>query len=168
MLYVAVGCRVLLVIVFAVALASKVSGREAWRRFATSVTDMTTWRSPAVPFAVAAGEAAVIVLTAVPLGWAGAAGFTLAAVLLGGFTVATLLVMRRGAAVPCRCFGASETPLGVPHVVRNLVLVSLAVLGLVATAGSGAADVGIAVLAGLLGAALGVLFTRWDDLVSLV
>ncbi|MEU0572530.1 MauE/DoxX family redox-associated membrane protein [Nonomuraea sp. NPDC005983] len=168
MSYVEVGCRVLLVTVFALALWSKVSGREPWARFVRSVRDMTPWRSNAVPVAVAAGEAAVIVLAATPLRWAGALGFALAAVLLGCFAVATALVVRRGAAVPCRCFGASETPMGWAHVIRDLVLIALAALGLAASTAFGLADMGMAVISGVSGAALGLLITRTDDLASLL
>ncbi|MFI6921061.1 MauE/DoxX family redox-associated membrane protein [Nonomuraea spiralis] len=167
--YVEVGCRVLLVTVFALALWSKISGREPWTRFVRSVRDMTPWRSNAVPVAVAAGEAAVIVLVATPLQWAGVLGFALAAALLGCFTVATALVVRRGAAVPCRCFGgASETPMGWTHVIRDLVLTALAVLGLAASTSFGIADVGMALIAGVAGAALGLVITRTDDLASLL
>ncbi|MER6575163.1 MauE/DoxX family redox-associated membrane protein [Nonomuraea sp. NPDC001023] len=166
MSYVEVGCRVLLVTVFALALWGKISGREPWARFVRSVGDMTPWRSNAVLVAVAVvvGEGAVIVLVATPLRWAAVLGFALAAALLASFAVATALVVRRGAAVPCRCFGGdSRTPMGWTHVVRDLVLMAPAVLGLAASSSSGVADVGMALIAGVSGAAFGLLITRTDD-----
>lgn len=164
MSYVEVGCRVLLVTVFALALWSEVSRREPWARFVRSVRDMTPWRSNAVPVAVVAGEAAVIVLVATAVRWAGVPWSALAAALLDCFAVATALVVWRGAAVPCRWFGGtSDTPMSWTHVIRDLVLTALAVLGLAASTSLGTADTGTALIAGVSGAALGLLMTCTDD-----
>ncbi|WP_433348429.1 MauE/DoxX family redox-associated membrane protein [Microtetraspora malaysiensis] len=171
MQYVEVASRLLLFTVFALALASKVASRGAWIRFVESVRSMAVVGDALVtPAAVAAvlAEAGVVVLAAIPLRQAGAAAFTLAALLLGCLTVAVVMVIRRGAAVPCRCFGASETPLSVAHVVRNLVLTAAALLGLAASAVSGSFDPVFTVIVAIFGALLGLLLTRWDDLVSLL
>jgi hypothetical protein len=171
MQYVDVASRLLLLTVFAFALAGKVSSRRAWSEFVESIRAMAVLDAPKVPPAAAAtavAEAGVIVLAVIPLRWAGSAAFILAAGLLGCLTVAVAIVVRRGAAVPCRCFGASETPLGVPHVVRNLVLVATALLGLAASLVNGSFDVGLCVVVAVFGAALGLLMARWDDLVSLL
>jgi uncharacterized membrane protein YphA (DoxX/SURF4 family) len=54
---------------------------------------------------------------------------------LGLFVVFTVVIVRRirdGSRPPCACFGSrSKRPLGAYHVVRNLVLVALAVVAVI-------------------------------------
>ncbi|MGW4404820.1 MauE/DoxX family redox-associated membrane protein [Nonomuraea sp. NPDC004702] len=171
MQYVDVACRLLLLTTFALALASKVTSRTAWREFVESVRAMRVARGAAArPVAVAAAvaEALVVVLAAIPLPWAGTAAFVLAAGLLACLTVAVVLVVRRGAAVSCRCFGASTTPMGVQHVVRNLVLLAVALLGLAGASTPQPADLALAAVVGVFGAVAGLLMSRWDDLTALL
>ncbi|CAG6392501.1 hypothetical protein NMG29_13930 [Streptomyces cocklensis] len=171
MQYVDVAGRLLLITVFALALAGKVSSRDAWQEFVQSVRSMAVidrGKAPAAAVATAAAEAAVVVLAVIPLRLAGTAAFLLAAGLLGCLTVAVAKVVRRGAAVPCRCFGASQTPLGVAHVVRNLILVATALLGLAGSLAHGHLDVAFCAVVAVFGAGLGLLMARWDDLVSLL
>jgi hypothetical protein len=169
--YVDVAARALLLTVFALALVSKIASREAWIAFADSIRAMDVIpraMTPAAAVATAAGEAGVIVLAAVPVRWAGSAAFVLASLLLGCLTVAVVMVVRRGAAVPCRCFGATETAMGMPHVVRNLILVGTALLGLAASFVGGSFDLLFTAVVALFGAVLGLLMARWDDLYSLL
>jgi hypothetical protein len=77
-------------------------------------------------------------------------------------------VVRRKQSIPCRCFGASTTPLSLRHIVRNAVLIAIAVLGAVATIGSAAAQLPVAIMAGVVGAVLGMLVAAMDDLMALV
>ncbi|GAA3246412.1 MauE/DoxX family redox-associated membrane protein [Nonomuraea helvata] len=171
MQYVDVASRLLLLTVFALALGSKVSSRSAWNEFVRSIRTMAVIdnaKAPAAAVATAVAEAGVIVLAVIPLRWAGSLSFVLAAGLLGCLTVAVIMVVRRGAAVPCRCFGASTTPLGVEHVVRNGILIAIALLGLGASLVNGSFEPGFGIVAGVFGAVLGVLMSRWDDLVSLL
>lgn len=168
MTYVEVASRLLLVTVFGFALAGKVAGRRAWAGFVESVAEMGVAGGAAVAVAVAVAEGAVAVLLLTPASWAGTAGFTLAAGLLGCFTVAVALVIRRGDVVPCRCFGPSRTPIGTPQLVRDLVLVAVSLIGLAASLLDGPFDPVLGTLAGVLGAVLGLLITRWEDLAALV
>lgn len=171
MQYVEVAGRLLLATLFVLALAGKVSGRGAWDGFVESIREMAVIGRAAVPaaaVAVTVAETAVIVLVLVPLRWAGTAGFALAAGLLGCFALAIRAVTRRGAAVPCHCFGPSRTPIGVPHLVRNAILVAAALLGLVGSLVNGSFDLALSAVAGVFGAVLGLLMARWDDLVALV
>ena len=171
MQYVDVASRLLLLTMFGLALGSKISSRRAWGEFVESVRAMAVvgdTKAPAVAVATTAAEGAVIVLAAVPLRWAGSASFVVAAGLLGCLTVAVALVVRRGKAVTCRCFGASQTPLGVSHVVRNVLLVVIALLGLAASFVNGSFDPILSAIVGAFGAILGLLVSRWDDLVSLL
>ncbi len=78
--------------------------------------------------------------------------------------IAVLLV--RGVSASCACFGATGSPLGRKHLVRNGLLAGIALCGLLAGAPSDLHPGGVldAVFAGLIGAALLVAF---DDLVEL-
>lgn len=97
-------------------------------------------------FGVIAVEAAIAVAVAIPatavvgLGFGAAMFAALAAVALYGAS--------RPAPVPCRCFGATRTPLGREHAYRNAA-VSLVALGALPLAGTGGGiDPGTALLAG--------------------
>lgn len=162
--YLALGCRWLLAGVFLVSLFGKLRGPAAYTAFVAATASLlaTGTRQARVlaPLTIAA-EAATIVA----LGF-GRAGLVAAAALLGCFTIELMRAVRRGSAVPCRCFGASTTPVGVHHVVRNVVLIGLAV----AAAGFAGDDAPLdpgALVVTALAAAVGVLVTaRLDDLVA--
>lgn len=82
-----------------------------------------------------------------------------AAVVLGGFTVVVVRAAARG--VPCPCFGARASGAGGPAgVVRNGVLVGLAVLGTGDLDGARAGGVAAAVVALAVPAAAAVLAAR--------
>ncbi|MFG3437375.1 MauE/DoxX family redox-associated membrane protein [Nonomuraea sp. NPDC047897] len=171
MQYVDVAGRLLLITMFTLALASKISGRRAWGEFVASVRAMAVVgdaRAPVAATATAAAEGGVVVLAAIPLRWAGSASFVLAAGLLGCLTIAVTMVVRRGDAVACRCFGASRTPIGASHIVRNVLLVGAALLGLAGSLAGGSLDPVLGVVVGVFGAVLGLLVSRWDDLVALL
>jgi hypothetical protein len=163
------GCRWMLVVVLALAALGKARGRRPFEDFIQTLAGFGFPRALAgAPLAVAviAAEAlSALLLLALPL-----AGYGAALLLLGGFTVGLVRVWRRGEAVSCRCFGASHTPVGVAHVVRNGLLLAVLVLGAVAhQAGAGRSlAVELSVLAGALGALAGFFVTRWDDLVFLL
>lgn len=164
MWYVALTCRVLLAAVFAVALLSKLRGAEVFVS-ATRRLLPPRWadldRVAAV--AVAATELAVLALFAFPD--TSRYGFVLAAGLLTAFTAGIWAALRRGESAPCRCFGASSTPLGRSHLIRNMLLGAIALLGALAPSGSIAlAGVLLAVATGLV---LATLVVNLDVLVDL-
>ncbi|MEU1394064.1 MULTISPECIES: MauE/DoxX family redox-associated membrane protein [unclassified Nonomuraea] len=158
--YIELGCRAVLCLVFLAALAGKATG---WRAFVSSVPGLAP-RLPAVPVAVAvlAGESAAVVLLVL----GERAGFMLAAVLLAAFAAAILLALRRGAAATCRCFGVTAAPLSRVQIVRNLLLIAVAVTGWVMPGGRvELAGVALALVAAAVLAAVLVLF---DDLADLL
>jgi hypothetical protein len=165
--YVVLAARALLVAIFVVSLASKVRSRTAYREFAGSVVALGAaprrWSGPVAQGAVAA-EAVTVALLLLP--HTTTIGFATAAGLLAAFTVVIILAMRRANRVPCRCFGASSTPVGAPHVVRNLVLLAAAGTGLLAPSGQLPSPAGIVVA--VTAAAVAALFVvRIDDVAAL-
>jgi len=169
--YAELACRLCLLTVFVVALAGKLSGKDAFAAFTRSLRQMSVIPQGTVAVAArasVAAEALVIVLLAIPLRGAGAAGFAVAAGLLAVFTGAIVLSLRRGNVAPCRCFGASSTPLGARHVVRNVVLISLALLGFGAALAPGPADLAGLLVAGAAGVVAGVTVTAFDDIAALL
>lgn len=111
-------------------------------------------------------EISAVVLILVPA--TTSIGFAVATVLLLAFTGAIVLALRRGERAPCRCFGSAAQPLGRAQVVRNGVLLTVAVLGLIGgqlpVATPGPAGVLVSVVAGALAATLAV---TADDIVAL-
>ena len=168
--YLQVACRLLLASVFVVAVFSKISEKTAWLAFVQSLRQLRQVPDAVVraaALATVAIEMLVAVLLLVPVPAAGAFGFALAACLLLAFTIAIGLALLRGNRVPCRCFGASSTPLGLPHVTRNLVLICVATLGLIGASAAGTLDVAYAALAGASGLIVGILVTALEDVVAL-
>jgi len=169
MIYLTVGCQAALTAVFLFSVASKVRSRRAYEEFVSAVIAMRVlpqpWTRPAA-LATVAGELATVVLLAVNTV---PAAFVIAAGLLTIFTAAILIAIRRGRRAPCRCFGASTTPLGRLHVVRNLVLLAACLAGLVSVSeGTGSVLHPGGLIISLAGAAIATLFVlRIEDLVSL-
>ena len=127
----ALAARIVLAIVLFVSATAKFRSRDAVRRqLAVLVNEQA---APAL--------ASLLPLAELVVGWA-LVGFwnavpgIVAAVLLAAFTV--VLVRAQARHVPCLCFGASatETPPGPAAIVRNGVLMALAVLAIGRPAGA--------------------------------
>ncbi|MER6308680.1 MauE/DoxX family redox-associated membrane protein [Streptomyces sp. NPDC001657] len=162
----AMSCRVLLVVVFTVAVVSKLRGAESFEAFVRSVQGLTVLsprRGRATARLVAGAEAAGIVLLLLP-GPVVVAGFALVGCTLAAFTLAIGASLRRGARVPCRCFGASTSSAGLLHLVRNGFLIAVAVTGAAGTSyGLPQEPGGLAVAVGT-GLVVGVVTTVLDDI----
>jgi hypothetical protein len=168
--YLEFGCRVLLGGVFAVSASSKLYSRTAFAEFTAATTRLTGARGARarlLAVATVAAELAVVLALVVPalvlFGFAAAIG------LLAVLTAAIVRSLRRGQKAPCRCFGASNSPLGTQHIVRNAVLAAFGVLGIAAGMSGEASslDLGLAcvvAVAALIGVAL---TARLDDLIGL-
>jgi hypothetical protein len=158
----------MLATVFALAALGKARGRKPFEEFIQTLEHFGFPRSLAgAPLAAALilAEAASALL----LGAGAVAGYVLALALLGGFTLGIAWVMRNGGKVACRCFGASNAPVGVAHLVRNGLLLTVTVVGAVShQAAPGGLAVGMGVIAGTVGVLAGLFVTRWDDLVFLL
>ncbi|MGW2033730.1 MauE/DoxX family redox-associated membrane protein [Streptomyces sp. NPDC001761] len=156
MQYLEFGIRCLIGTVFLTAAVGKTARGGSFAAFTSSLEDLGLVPLRAVrPVAVAvvAGEGLVCLLLAAPWARLPALGLTGAAVLLLAFATAIACAVARGTRAVCRCFGgASTSPLGVRHVVRNVLLAGLA---LAAAEAMPRPHTGSAQPAGLLVAALG-------------
>jgi hypothetical protein len=156
---ISLACRVLIGTVFTVSVVTKVRGRAAWRSFSSWLAGLPlralrpTW----APAALTGAEAAVVVLVAIPA--TAPAGLVGAAVLSLGLTLGLAAAVHRGARQPCHCFGLSSEPLSGRHVIRNALLLTLAVTGSVSAiitgpAAAGPVEGGLAAIGGLAAALL--------------
>ncbi len=171
MRYLDVACRLLIGIVFAVAVVGKLVGRDAFPAFVRSLVQMKVVPDRVAGVAARASvvtELLIVVLLAVPLRWTAAVGFVLAAGLLLVFGGAIALSLRHGNRAPCRCFGASATPLGTRHLVRNGLLVMIALVGLAGTLASGGVELAGVLLAAGTGLVVGLIMTAYDDIAELL
>jgi hypothetical protein len=168
--YLAVTGRVGLATVFVLAVAGKLIGPGAFTEFTRSVTRLTGWSGAparAVARLTVAGEAATVVLALLPPRWCGLAGCLLGLLLTAGFTTAVGASLRRGEAAPCRCFGRSATPLGARHVLRNVVLMLIAVAGLVGQWPDPSVSPAIVLIGTAAGLFIGLAGAAFDDIVGL-
>ncbi|MFX0579018.1 peroxiredoxin family protein [Nocardia nepalensis] len=118
--------RLLVGVVFGLSACGKLADRVGTR---TAVADFgvpVRW-VPAVAWALPAVEAVVAVGALLP--WTAAWAALIAFLLLTAFTVAIVRLLVRGKRPACSCFGAlSATPIGARTVVRNGLLMVLAVV----------------------------------------
>lgn len=168
---VGIGCCWLLGAVFVVSAVGKLRSGAALRAFTASVADMKVVPAAAVApvgIAVPALEAVAAVLLFVPA--TAVLGCVLALVVLAAFTIGIAVVLRRGTVASCRCFGVTERPFRVRHLVRNGVLVAVALVGAAVNGlpGDGTApELAAVLLAAAVGIVGAVLITMFDDLVEL-
>jgi uncharacterized membrane protein YphA (DoxX/SURF4 family) len=120
----AVVASVVLGVAFVVAGGSKIAAGESWPSQARGL-GAPSWVIPFVPWIEIVVGAALIAQFAEP--WAAAA----ALVMLVVFTVLIGIALSQGRRPPCACFGAwSAKPIGAGHLVRNGVLIVLAIVSL--------------------------------------
>lgn len=171
MAYLLIACQATLIGVFATSTIAKVRSPQAYADFSRSVQALRMvppfWSRMAAGAAVA-GEAGVVLLLALPA--TVPAGFALAVGLLCAFTISIVLALRGGRTSPCRCFGVSAAPLSGIHVVRNVLLLAVALTGLIGVAvvdGPTRDPAGVA-LAIAAAAVAALFFVGLDDVVALL
>lgn len=179
MAYVTIGAMVLCGLVLLVSSVSKVRSRADYAEFVASVPAFgfpARWtRLFAVATVVAEFASTVLLLPATVLlvagvgtvRWFAAAGLVLAVGLFGALTAAVWRAVARRSGAACRCFGSASTVLAHRHVVRNMVLLLAATLGLAALSTMDSADPVAAAVAATAGALGAVLVIRFDDLAEL-
>jgi methylamine utilization protein MauE len=163
--YIGIGTQSLLVAVFGWAAVWKVL---AFGRFRMSVAELELVPpslGDATAVLLVGAEFACAITVALPPVKIVGLGLTTGLLLV--FCGAIALQIRRGSQAQCACFGRSGGLLGWRQLIRNALLVVVALAGLAAAAADRAVDgagVAIAVFTGLVGAAWAVAF---DDLAEL-
>ena len=168
MQYLELACRVVIGLVFAASAAGKLRP-AAFTAFVASVRALVPWAARAAKplAAITLGAEIVIAVALLPHRTAPVA-LGGAALLLLAFTAALAGAVRRGVDTPCRCFGASSNrPPGPAQVIRNLVLIVVAVAGL-AGSGDAAIQPAGAVVAAAAGLTVALLAIAADDLAFLL
>ena len=125
-------CAALIGATFAVSAFTKLRSRADFAEFASSLVRLrlaSRRRARALAVVVAAAEALAALLV-VPPGLFRTLGLALAVMLLIPLTTVVVRAVVTRQDVACRCFGASEAPLGRAHIVRNAVLLGVAAPGL--------------------------------------
>jgi Methylamine utilisation protein MauE len=170
MIYVSVGCRSALVLIFVIACISKVQNTESYRAFHESLGDIglpSALAVRALSVVIPVAEAVVALLIAVNRTsvW----GLAASVGLLASFTAGVGVAKARGRTVRCRCFGESSVSTTGEHILRNAVLAVISIAGMLASlAPAGHLRAAMAIFAigiGVIGAGL---FLRWDELAFLL
>ncbi len=118
----AIAAALVLALVFAVAAVAKLRDRAAT---ATDFASLGLPRPELWATAVPVMELATAAVLVVAPGWGGVVSFAL----LSAFTTNLALVLRSGRVASCACFGGSSaTPVSARHLIRNGVLLVLALL----------------------------------------
>lgn len=167
------ACRLLAGTVFAVSFVSKVRGRKAWAVFGTwfASIPLRPLGAKVAPIALAAAEAVVVVLVAIPA--TGTVGLVAATALCLALTAGLALAVSRGAHEPCHCFGISSEPLGRQQIIRNALLLAATSGGAVSAIAGGAgpsapAPTAAVIVAVTAGVTVAILIMFSDDAVGLI
>ena len=162
------GCGFLLACVYLMSAIAKLRNRGAFAAFSSWVKGLPL---PGVRATGVAGGVVTAELLVAPLLLYPAtrlAGYAVAGLLSAGFAVGTLVLYRGRGDVTCHCFGSSEVVVGLPHVMRNVALFVVAVVGagihLSTPAPSFSVSSAVAMCAGTVGA---LVFIFLDDIVSI-
>ncbi|MFI0356935.1 MauE/DoxX family redox-associated membrane protein [Actinomadura sp. 9N407] len=159
--YYLIAARCLLATVFAVAFLGKARSARRRQAFRTTVRNLISRRA-AGPLAglILCCEAAIAVLLVPPV--TARAGFALAAGLLSVFIAGVFRAIRNGIFAECGCFGDHSAVLGYPIIVRNGLLLAVAVPGLVLA--PGAVAVAPALAAAIAGVLVAIVYVRYLDI----
>jgi hypothetical protein len=167
--YVALSCRCVMAITFGFSFFSKIRNGNAFREFAAWVGGVPpVSRRTQLPVAVTLVAGELVVTGTVIAPGTARWGLTLAALLLTVFAAGIYAALRRGVRAPCRCFGASTTPLGWSQVVRNTLLAVVAVAGAIAQGSQRGVTVPGVILSLATAALLVVPVIFYDDLAFLL
>jgi ABC-type microcin C transport system permease subunit YejB len=99
--------------------------------------------------------------------WVAGAGLVLSVGLFCVLTAAVWRAVARRSGAVCRCFGPARTVLGYRHVVRNAMLLLVAVFGAIAVSVVDSVHPAAAAVAAVVGTLGAVMVVRFDDLAEL-
>ncbi|MFB8763523.1 MauE/DoxX family redox-associated membrane protein [Nocardiopsis alba] len=124
---VALAAQYALFLIFLAAWVGKIKGPGRFSGFATVISRLTGWSPPtarAVGVTVVSGEVLACLLLISPL--TAVAGAVVALTLLTAFTGVAVKALWSGIRSECSCFGGSDSAIGYAMIVRNLLLIALA------------------------------------------
>ncbi|MGI5168089.1 MauE/DoxX family redox-associated membrane protein [Spirillospora sp. CA-253888] len=160
--------RLMLSLVFAAAAVGKIRTAGARRSFVASVDSLRFLpRRLSAPAAAGVVLAELALAVLLPPARTSTAALVGAVALLTAFSAAVAATLRTGRRVACRCFGGNGSPIAVPHLVRNGVLLVLAIAGTAAAFAEPELrlqDVFTAIPFSLAGAFLAVTFVDFSTL----
>jgi hypothetical protein len=169
--YLVIGARAMLFVIFVASFTSKVRSRTAFAAFADSLAGFgirgarLQARSAGI---VITAEAAAAVLVALPFTvvW----GLTAGGLIITVFTAQASIARRQGLLPVCNCFGSAKSKFGARHIMRNGLIIAVAIAGLLAEFASGRTHLAVApvVLATGLAVIAGAGIVVWDDLAALL
>lgn len=169
--YLVIGARAMLFVIFVASFTGKARSRAAFTAFADSLAGFGlrgTGLQARTAGIVIAAEGAAAVLIALPFTaiWGLAAGGLIITV----FTAKAAMARRQGLRPVCNCFGFSKSALGARHIMRNGLIIAVAMAGLLAELASGRTHLGVApvVLATGIAVIAGTGIVVWDDLAALL
>lgn len=152
MTYTSLVCRLICCLVLAASSYGKLNSKSAFREFIAWIGTLSALFArvrTALAIAITVGEVLIVLLIAIPASYA--VGLALASCLFAIFSIGMLVIISSGRTIGCNCFGTSSAPVGIRHLIRNVLLCSIAVAG-IAPIGPRATD--LAGVALVIGAAL--------------
>ncbi|MFF8597040.1 MauE/DoxX family redox-associated membrane protein [Streptomyces sp. NPDC015220] len=164
-----------LVLVFAAAIVGKIRNTASFLAFKQAVATLgpvPAARAGVLAAGVVIAEAMTVLLLADP--WPhgdrlpAVIGLLTAIGLLASFTYAIAHALRTGIQVGCRCFGTSASPVGPPQLIRNSVLLVLAVVAIPGAGESGHLSWQARFAGWLCGATAALVLVVGDELVALL
>lgn len=155
-------------VVFVSAVLGKLASRGSLSEFVDSIPvgRSNDQRRIALAAIVLAAEALVPILL-----WVSKAtvvvGFAIAAVLLAAFAIFVLNRVWTKSGGSCHCFGWSPSPFRARHVVRNALLLAVALAAMAGQSSAAKAGTGVTLLAAVIGVTAGMCAVLMDDLAFL-
>jgi hypothetical protein len=161
----------MLFVIFVASFTSKVRSRAAFAVFAESLDGFGirgTRPQARTAGIVIMAEAAAAALVALPftVTW----GLAASGLIITVFTAQAGIARRQGLRPVCNCFGSGRSALGARHLVRNGLIIAVAISGLLAEFAGGRASLAAApaVLAAGIAVIAGISMVVWDDLAALL
>lgn len=161
----------MLFVIFAASFTSKVRSRTAFAAFADSLAGFGVRSSrlqARTAGIVITAEAVAAALVALPFTviW----GLACGGLIITVFTAQASIASRHGLRPVCNCFGSSKSAFGARHIMRNGLIIAVAIAGLLAESASGRTHLAVApvVLATGIAVIAGMGIVVWDDLAALL
>lgn len=167
--FVSLICRLALAIIFLFAAAGKTITAKRWRSFVTATAALTdTGSRTAYVLSVTTLAAELAVCSLLLTTFDTPIGPITALLLLAALSAALTRAIVRDTSQPCHCFGSTDEPVGIRHLVRNGVLAVVAGFALHGSTVPTTLSLPDLLAAALPGMALTAVVTYWDELADAI